>query len=150
MQAVGDLDQDDPHVVREREQDLAEIFGLLRGVGIEYARHLRKPIDHRGDLGPKMRSMSSTVYSVSSTTSCSRAATTDLTPRPISSTTILATAMGCRRYGSPERRLPPAMSLFGKEKCAFDELPVFVVLADFGARLKQFVPFLLDYHPPAV
>ena len=58
-------------------------------------------------LGPKMRSMSSTEYSVSSTTSCSRAATTDFTPSPISSMTILATAIGCRRYGSPERRLTP-------------------------------------------
>ena len=48
-------------------------------------------------FGPKMRSMSSTVYSVSSTTSCSSDATTDLTPSPISSMTIFATAIGCNR-----------------------------------------------------
>ena len=58
-------------------------------------------------FGPNIRSISSTVYSVSSTTSCSSDATTDLTPSPISSMTIRATAMGCSRYGSPERRRTP-------------------------------------------
>ena len=66
-------------------------------------------------LGPKMRSMSSTVYSVSSTTSCSNAATTDFTPSPISSMTILATAMGCRRYGSPERRRTPSCASLARK-----------------------------------
>ena len=66
-------------------------------------------------LGPKMRSMSSTVYSVSSTTSCSSAATTDFTPSPISSMTILATAIGCRRYGSPERRLTPSCASLARK-----------------------------------
>ena len=37
-----------------------------------------------------------------------------------------------------------AMRLFRQEKSAFDELPVFVVFTDFGARLKQFLPLLLD------
>ncbi len=66
-------------------------------------------------FGPKMRSMSSTEYSVSSTTSCSRAATTDFTPSPISSMTILATAIGCRRYGSPERRLTPSCASLARK-----------------------------------
>ena len=66
-------------------------------------------------FGPKIRSMSSTVYSVSSTTSCSRAATTDFTPSPISSMTILATAMGWRRYGSPERRRTPSCASLARK-----------------------------------
>ena len=56
---------------------------------------------------PKRFSMSSTVYSVSSTTSCKRAEQIEVEPNPISSQTILATAMGCMIYGSPERRRIP-------------------------------------------
>ena len=70
-------------------------------------------------FGPKMRSMSSTVYSVSSTTSCSKAATTDLTPRPISSATIRATAIGCRRYGSPLRRRTPSCASLARKNARF-------------------------------
>ena len=51
MEAVRDLDQDNPHIVREGQEDLPEVFGLLGGVGIEYAGHLRQAVDHRGDLG---------------------------------------------------------------------------------------------------
>ena len=91
-----------------------------------------------------MRSMSSTVYSVSSTTSCSKAATTDLTPRPISSATIRATAIGMQ--GDTVRRCGavPLVCFLGKEKGSFDEIPVFVVLADFRAGEEQGVPFFLD------
>src|SRR6478609_7762883 len=39
--------------------------------------------------------------SVSSTVSCSNEQMVERTPRPISSTQILATAKGCRIYGSP-------------------------------------------------
>ena len=37
-----------------------------------------------------------------------------------------------------------AVRLFRQEKSAFDEFPVFVVFTNFGARLKQFLPFFLD------
>ena len=53
VQAVGDFDEDDPHVVREGQQHLAEIFGLFRGFGVEHARHLGQPVDHRGDFRPE-------------------------------------------------------------------------------------------------
>ena len=58
-------------------------------------------------LRPNARSMSSTVYSVSSTTSCSRAAHIDVEPSPISWLAMRATAIGCRMYGSPDRRRTP-------------------------------------------
>ena len=50
MQTVGDLDQNHTHVVRQCEQNFAEILRLLRGFGVEYSRHFGQSIDHCGDL----------------------------------------------------------------------------------------------------
>ena len=55
---------------------------------------LVRPSTMEAILSPKLFSMSSRVYSVSSTTSWSRAAQMDVEPRPNSEITILATAMG--------------------------------------------------------
>ena len=51
VQTVGNLDDDDAHIVREREQHLAEVLRLLRGVVLVDTRHLRQAIHHRGYLG---------------------------------------------------------------------------------------------------
>ncbi len=51
--------------------------------------------------GPNSRLISSSAISVSSTVSCNRAQMVLRIPRPISSTQILATANGCKMYGSP-------------------------------------------------
>ena len=65
-------------------------------------------------LSPNMLRISSTVYSVSSTTSCSNAEQIEVEPNPISSETIRATAIGCMMYGSPERRFTPACAWLAK------------------------------------
>ena len=46
-------------------------------------------------FSPKKCSISSNVYSVSSTTSCNNAQAIDTDPKPISAVTIFATAIGC-------------------------------------------------------
>ena len=38
----------------------------------------------------------------------------------------------------------PLMSLFGKEECSFDEVPVLILLAYLLARFYQIGPFALD------
>ena len=35
------------------ENEVPEIFGLFRGFGVEHARHLGQPVDHRGDFRPE-------------------------------------------------------------------------------------------------
>lgn len=50
VQAVGDLYQDHPYIVGEREEHFTKIFGLLGGVGVEHAGHFRQSVDHRGDF----------------------------------------------------------------------------------------------------
>ncbi len=55
---------------------------------------LVSPSTMRATTGPKPFSMSVSVYSVSSTTSCNKAQTTAVGPSPISSTTIWATSSG--------------------------------------------------------
>ena len=44
VEAVGQLDQDDPCVVAQRQQHLAEIFRLRAGARIEHARHLGQSV----------------------------------------------------------------------------------------------------------
>ena len=65
-------------------------------------------------LSPNILRISSTVYSVSSTTSCNKAAQIEVEPNPISLQTILATAIGCMIYGSPERRFTPSCACLAK------------------------------------
>ena len=57
--------------------------------------------------GPNASAMDSRVRPVSSTASCNRAPATVCASRP-SSATMVATAMGCVMYGSPERRNCPS------------------------------------------
>ncbi len=54
VQAVGELDEDDPDVLGHRQQHLADVLGLLLlvAVGAE-ARQLRDPVDELGDLRPE-------------------------------------------------------------------------------------------------
>ena len=52
VEAVGELDEDDPDVLGHRQQHLADVLGLLLlvAVGAE-ARQLRDAVDELGDLG---------------------------------------------------------------------------------------------------
>ena len=51
MQAIGELDQDDPDVVRHRDHHLAEILGLLFGAaGKGDLRNLGDAVDQGGDF----------------------------------------------------------------------------------------------------
>ena len=51
MQAVGELDQDDPDILGHRHHHLAEVFGLGFGLGAELdLRQLRDAFDQIGDL----------------------------------------------------------------------------------------------------
>jgi hypothetical protein len=55
VQAVGELDENDPCVLRDRQQELAVVLDLplLRGVEREVA-DLRQPVDDLGDLAPEL------------------------------------------------------------------------------------------------
>ena len=56
MQAVGELDQDDPHVARHRQQHLAEIFRLRFFVGFKFdAVELGHAIDQFGHRLAELR-----------------------------------------------------------------------------------------------
>ena len=52
VQAVGELDQQHPHVVRDGEQELAEVLALRRPLGDEVEPlDLGQAVDERADLG---------------------------------------------------------------------------------------------------
>ena len=54
VQSVRELDQDDPRVLRHREQQLAIVLDLLLGIGPElHAGDLGQSIDHGGDFPTK-------------------------------------------------------------------------------------------------
>ena len=146
VQAVGDFYQYYPDVVRQREQYLAEIFRLLRGVGIEDARHFGQSVDHRSYFW--------TEYAL------------DVLDRIFG---ILHHVVKKRcdhgfdaepyllyhyfRYGNGMQKVRlartppyPLVRLFCQKECAFDEIPILLVLADFGAGAQKiFVGFI--YKP---
>ena len=54
VQPVGELDEDDPDVLRHREQHLADVLGLLLLVAVgREPRQLGHAVDQVGDLGAK-------------------------------------------------------------------------------------------------
>ena len=53
VQPVRNLDEDYPYVVRKGKQYLAEVSGLLGGVGIHHSGHLGQAVYHVGDLLPE-------------------------------------------------------------------------------------------------
>ena len=53
VQAVGELDQNDAHVVAEGEQHLPEILRLGAGPRLEHTTHLGQPIDDDALLDPE-------------------------------------------------------------------------------------------------
>ena len=95
VQPVGELDEQHPQVGGHRHQHLAHRGGLLGLAGVELdAVELGDAVDDGRDLGAEVRSRRpARVISVSSTASCSRAAATDVSSRPISAM-IRATASG--------------------------------------------------------
>ena len=94
VQPVGELDDEDPQVLGHRHQHLAHRGGLLL---LRESKRIRSslvtPSTIAATSGPKSRSTSPTVISVSSTASCRRAAVTEISSRPMSAT-IWATASG--------------------------------------------------------
>ena len=54
VQAVGDFDEDDAHVLAQREQHFAEVLGLLAGAVLEHARNLGEAVDDAGHLGAEL------------------------------------------------------------------------------------------------
>ena len=67
------------------------------------------PSTKRATSEPKSRERSASEYSVSSTVSCSSAATTVVVSMPISAA-MVATASGWVMYGSPDFRFTPSCS----------------------------------------
>ena len=54
MQAVGELDQQHAHVVGDRQQQLAQVLGLLGLLGDEIEPlELGQPLDQRADVWPE-------------------------------------------------------------------------------------------------
>jgi hypothetical protein len=67
VQPVRELDQEHPHIRRDREQELTEVLALRGALRDEVeALQLGQSVDQRADLGPKTRLISSSVASVSS------------------------------------------------------------------------------------
>ena len=95
VQAVGELDQQDAHVLGHRDEHLAHGRGLLGLLGVELeAVELGDPVDDGGDVGPKSATRSSRVSAVSSTASWSSAPASVTSSRPRSAR-IIATPIGC-------------------------------------------------------
>ena len=90
-----------------------------------------------------MRSVSSTVYSVSSNV-VQQGGDDRFDAEPDLVHDDLGYGDGMQQVRLARAATHSAMRLFRQEKSAFDELPVFVVFTDFGARLKQFLPLLLN------
>jgi hypothetical protein len=75
VQPVGQLDQDHPDVLGDREHHLAEVLGLGLGLGLELqVRQLGDAIHQVGDLGPELAADALLAGRVSSITSCRMAA----------------------------------------------------------------------------
>jgi hypothetical protein len=54
VEPVGELDEDDPDVLRHRQQHLPDVLGLLLFVAVgRELRQLGDAVDHVGDLGPE-------------------------------------------------------------------------------------------------
>ena len=144
VQTVGDLDKYDAHVVREREQHLAEIFGLKRGVGIKYARHFGQAVDHRCDLVAEY-----VLYVFYRVVGILHHVVQQRCHDRLDAEADLVDDDFCHCDRMQEVRLArtapyPLMSLFGKEECPFDKVPVLILLAYLLARFYQIGPFALD------
>jgi hypothetical protein len=74
VQPVGELDQKHPHIIGDRQQQFAQVFGLLGPLGdkIELL-DLGQPLDKRPISSPNSSSISARVAEVSSIVSCSSA-----------------------------------------------------------------------------
>jgi len=68
VEAVGELDEDDPEVLRHGDHQLSDVLGLLLLVGTHSdPAQFRDPVNQPSDLGPNSLSTSSEVRAVSST-----------------------------------------------------------------------------------
>ena len=144
VQPVGDLDEDYPHVVREREQHLAEIFGLLRRVGVEDARHLGQSVDHRGDLRAEdALHVFDRVFCVFHHVVQQRC-----DDRFDSQSDLLDDDFRhgdrVQQIGFSRTAAHTGVRLFRKEKGAPDEVPILIFPANFGTGTEQVFPSLLD------
>ena len=98
MQPVGELDQQHARVVGDRQQELAEVLGLLRVLGdeIELAE-LGQAVDQAADLlAERLVDVLARDGSVSSIVSCSIAATI-VASSTLSSVRMAATSSGCEK-----------------------------------------------------
>ena len=144
VQTVGNLDQDHTHIVREGQQDLAEIFRLLRGVGIKNTRHLGQSIDHRGDFRAKNtlhildRILRILHHIVQQSRNDRFDTQTDLIHRDLRHSYRM---QQIRFSGASSNTL---VSLLGQEKCTLNEVPILVVLADIRTRVEQLFPLFLN------
>ena len=105
VQAIGELDQDDPDVRGHRDHHLAVVLSLRLVAGLErQAGQLRDAVDQAGDLlAEVLLDVAAATPDVSSTVSCSSAAHSVSVSRRIPAQ-ILATLTGWTMNSSPERR----------------------------------------------
>ena len=101
VQPVGNLDEDDPDVVAQREQHLPEVLRLGALCGVENPEILVNPSMMARSRLPNIRSMSSSVTHVSSTVSWSSAQTMLVVSSPISSRKSAPPPQGWKMYASP-------------------------------------------------
>ena len=110
VQPVGELDDQHPGVAGHRDDHLADGLGL-GGVAVLDLVQLGHAVDEVGDLGVEVaRDVAPASTPVSSTVSCSSAATSVVVSMP-SSARIVATASGWVMYGSPDLRSWPRCAL---------------------------------------
>ena len=144
VEPVGDLDEDHADVVREGQEDLAEVFGLFGGVGVEYAGHLGESVDHRGDLGTE-----DSFHVLDGVLGVLDDVVQQGCDDRFDAETDLVDDDSCYCNRMQEVWLAgaapyPLVSLFGEEKCAFDQIPVLIVLADARTGEEQVVPLFLN------
>ncbi len=123
---------------------LRKYSALFRGVCIEYPRHLRESVDHRGDFGTEdafhiFYGIFRVFYHIVQQSRDDRFyAQADFVDYDFGDSD------GMKQIWFARTTSYAFVGFFGKKKCTFDEVPVFIVTAYLGTRQQQVVPFLLD------
>ena len=146
VQAVGNLDKDNAHIVRQGEQHLAEILRLTRCVGIEDARHLGQSIDHRCNLLAE-----DMLHILHRVVGILHHVVKEGCNHRFYAQTYLVNNNLCHCNRMQEVRLARTasytlMCLLGKEIGTLDEVPILLVFANLLARFCEYIPLSLDQY----
>ena len=117
VEAVGELDEDDAHVLGHRHDHLPVVLGLRLLAGLELdARQLRDAVDERGDLVAELLAQRRRARRRCPRRRRGGARRRSSARRGAGRAQIAATPTGCVMNGSPERRCWPSCAAAAKRK----------------------------------